>query len=97
MGNEMHEIAAFYARGLERDRLSAGQGALERSRPFMPGAWNAIGSLPGRARSSCYGASSCSSDTSRQLQRCWRTSEAGQADMRSGSRGRDTRFIWWTL
>ena len=29
MGDEKHEIAAFYARGLERDRLSTGQGALE--------------------------------------------------------------------
>ena len=57
MGNEMHEIAAFYARGLERDRLSAGQGALELLRtqqllkrylPAAPAVLADIGGGPGR-------------------------------------------------
>ncbi len=57
MGDEKHEIAAFYARGLERDRLSAGQGALELLRtqqllerflPSAPAVLADVGGGPGR-------------------------------------------------
>ena len=57
MGDEKREIAAFYARGLERDRLSAGQGALELLRtqqllerylPPPPAVLADIGGGPGR-------------------------------------------------
>ena len=57
MGDEKHEIAAFYARGLERDRLSAGQGALELLRtqqllerylPAAPAVLADVGGGPGR-------------------------------------------------
>jgi ubiquinone/menaquinone biosynthesis C-methylase UbiE len=57
MGDEKQEIAAFYARGLERDRLSAGQGALELLRtqqllerylPAAPAVLADVGGGPGR-------------------------------------------------
>jgi len=57
MGDENREIAAFYARGLERDRLSAGQGALELLRtqqllerylPAAPAVLADVGGGPGR-------------------------------------------------
>jgi ubiquinone/menaquinone biosynthesis C-methylase UbiE len=57
MDDEKREIAAFYARGLERDRLSAGQGALELLRtqqllerylPPPPAVLADVGGGPGR-------------------------------------------------
>src|SRR4051794_9676082 len=57
MREENREVAAFYARGLERDRLSAGQGALELLRtqqllerylPAAPAVLADVGGGPGR-------------------------------------------------
>ncbi|HKG33142.1 MAG TPA: class I SAM-dependent methyltransferase, partial [Gemmatimonadales bacterium] len=57
MDDEKREIAAFYARGVERDRLLAGQGALELLRtqqllerylPPPPAVLADIGGGPGR-------------------------------------------------
>src|SRR4051812_34833105 len=57
MGDEDREIGAFYARGLERERLSAGQGALELLRtqrlleqylPAPPAVLADVGAGPGR-------------------------------------------------
>jgi ubiquinone/menaquinone biosynthesis C-methylase UbiE len=57
MRDENREVAAFYARGLEQDRLSAGQGALEllrtqqlleRHLPAAPAVLADVGGGPGR-------------------------------------------------